>query len=121
MAEGAEQATSSTAPWLERAVSRPVLALLLLVLLAWLPGLSILPPLDRDESRFAESSRQMAETGNFVDIRLAGGTRYNKPIGIYWLQAAAVTLAGPTLQNRISVYRLPSLLGGILSLIFTYE
>ena len=121
MAEGAQQATRSTAPWLERAAGWPVLTLLLLVMLAWLPGLSTLPPLDRDESRFAESSRQMAETGNFVDIRFAGGTRYNKPIAIYWLQAAAATLAGPALQSRISVYRLPSLLGGFLSLIFTYE
>ena len=80
MTEGAAQATGSAAPWLERAARRPVLALLLLAMLAWLPGLSTLPPLDRDESRFAEASRQMAETGNYIDIRFASGTRYNKPI-----------------------------------------
>jgi 4-amino-4-deoxy-L-arabinose transferase-like glycosyltransferase len=121
MTEGAAQATGSAAPWLERAARRPVLALLLLAMLAWLPGLSTLPPLDRDESRFAEASRQMAETGNYIDIRFASGTRYNKPIGIYWMQSAAATLAGPALRSHISVYRVPSLLGGILSLILTYE
>ena len=53
--------------------------------------------MDRDESRFAEASRQMVETGNFVDIRFASTARYNKPAGIYWLQAASAELVGPQL------------------------
>ena len=35
----------------------------------YLPGFFTLPPTDRDEAHFAEASRQMLETGNFVDIR----------------------------------------------------
>ena len=70
----------------------PLLAALCLML--WLPGILSLPALDRDESRFAQSSRQMLESGNFVDIRLGQVPRYKKPVGIYWLQAATTAIAG---------------------------
>ena len=90
------------------------------LLLAWLPAFVTLPPLDRDESRFAEASRQMVETGNYIDIRFASGPRYNKPIGIYWLQSLSAIVAGPNLRSRIWVYRVPSLLGGLLSTLFMY-
>ncbi|HMH63981.1 MAG TPA: hypothetical protein VK515_00245, partial [Rhizomicrobium sp.] len=55
--------------WLAAAGRRPFLVLALLGLVLWLPGILSLPPLDRDESRFAQSSRQMVESGNWVDIR----------------------------------------------------
>ena len=90
---------------------RAVLALLCVVL--WLPGVLSLPPLDRDESRFAESSRQMLESGNFIDIRFGHVPRYKKPVGIYWLQAATTEIAGLGQRDHIWTYRLASLLGGI--------
>ncbi|MBV9693158.1 MAG: hypothetical protein JO261_05615, partial [Alphaproteobacteria bacterium] len=65
---------------------RPRLLLLLICLIAWLPGLWTIPALDRDESRFAQASKQMLESGNFIDIRFANEPRYKKPVGIYWLQ-----------------------------------
>lgn len=95
-------------------------ALIVVVLLAWLPAFATLPPLDRDESRFAEASRQMVDTGNIIDIRFASGPRYNKPIGIYWLQSFASAIAGPRLRTCIQVYRLPSLVGGMLSAILLW-
>ncbi|MGN6582197.1 MAG: ArnT family glycosyltransferase, partial [Rhizobiaceae bacterium] len=77
-------------------------ALLFLVcLFAFLPGISTLPPTDRDESRFVQSTKQMVETGNYVDIRLQQEARYKKPIGIYWLQSAAVLLSGDGPQAPI--------------------
>ncbi|HWC63633.1 MAG TPA: glycosyltransferase family 39 protein [Rhizomicrobium sp.] len=78
----------------------------------WLPGILRLPAIDRDESRFAQSSRQMLESGDFVDIRFGEVPRYKKPVGIYWLQAAATKAAGLG-NTHIWTYRLPSLLGGI--------
>jgi len=48
---------------------RPRLALLLFCLILWTPGVFSLPPLDRDESRFAQASKQMLETGDLIDIR----------------------------------------------------
>ena len=99
--------------WLAWAARRPLPLLALLGLLLWLPGILSLPPLDRDESRFAQSSRQMVETGNWVDIRLGHVPRYKKPVGIYWLQAAATSIAGGGRDDQIWTYRLPSLLGAI--------
>lgn len=95
------------------------LILPVIVLLAWLPGLVTLPALDRDESRFAQASRQMVETGNLVDIRLGDSPRYNKPVGIYWLQAgsaAAVKAVAGIAPSRIWLYRIPSFVAGILAL-----
>ena len=98
----------------------PLLALLCLLL--WLPGILSLPALDRDESRFAQSSRQMLDSGNFVDIRFGQVPRYKKPVGIYWLQAAATAVAGHIQDidgdhSQIWTYRLPSLLGGIAAVL----
>jgi len=92
---------------------QPLLVLTLLGLLLWLPGVLSLPALDRDESRFAQASHQMVESGDLVDIRLGHVPRYKKPIGIYWLQAASTAIAGLGHDDRIWTYRLPSLLGAI--------
>jgi 4-amino-4-deoxy-L-arabinose transferase-like glycosyltransferase len=101
--------------WLTRLAKRPFTLLALLGLLLWLPGILSLPALDRDESRFAQSSRQMVESGDLVDIRFGHVPRYKKPIGIYWLQASATAIAAPFTHydDRIWTYRLPSLLGAI--------
>src|SRR6266568_784086 len=45
-----------------------------LCLLLYLPGISAIPPLDRDEARFAQSTRQMLDTGDLALPRaLAAG------------------------------------------------
>lgn len=97
-----------------------VLLLLLASLLCGLPGFFTIPPMDRDESRFAQASRQMLETGDFVNIRYQNEARNKKPVGIYWLQAAAVKLVGDSPSSPIWVYRLPSLLGAVLAVLLTY-
>lgn len=99
---------------------RPLPVLFLLCLISWLPGFFTLPPLDRDESRFAQASKQMIESGDLVDIRYSTGFRYNKPVGIYWLQSAATRIAGTPPYNRIWTYRLPSLFGGVIAIFFVY-
>jgi 4-amino-4-deoxy-L-arabinose transferase-like glycosyltransferase len=105
---------------IKRLARRPVLILVLLCLVAWLPGFLALPPLDRDESRFAQASKQMIETGDYLDIRFSTVPRYNKPVGIYWLQAAATRALGHPPYNRIWTYRLPSLIGGLLAVLLTF-
>ena len=65
---------------------RPRALLIAFCLLVWLPGLFTLPPTDRDESRFAQASKQMIETGDYVRIMNGDEPRNRKPIGIYWLQ-----------------------------------
>jgi len=103
--------------WLAR---RPIATMGLLFLLLWVPGIFSLPPLDRDESRFAQSSRQMLTSGDFIDIRFGHVPRYKKPIGIYWLQAATTAIAGAGDRTHIWTYRLPSLLGGLGAVLLTY-
>ncbi|MDX7951624.1 glycosyltransferase family 39 protein [Lichenihabitans sp. Uapishka_5] len=100
------------------------LLLVLATLALYLPGLASLPPMDRDEPRFAQASKQMLETGDFVDIRYQDEARNKKPVGIYWLQAGAVSL-GQALgvadaRRTIWLYRLPSLFGAILAVLGAY-
>jgi 4-amino-4-deoxy-L-arabinose transferase-like glycosyltransferase len=92
----------------------PVLAALL-TLIAGLPGLLLLPPLDRDESRFAQATSQMLESGDYVDIRYQDEPRWKKPVGIYWMQAVAVGLTSDVEDRQIAPYRIPSLLGAMLA------
>jgi 4-amino-4-deoxy-L-arabinose transferase-like glycosyltransferase len=92
----------------------PVLAALL-TLVAGLPSLLLLPPLDRDESRYAQATSQMLESGDYVDIRFQDEPRWKKPVGIYWMQAAAVAATSEVENRDIAPYRLPSLLGAILA------
>ena len=103
---------------------RPVLFLAVVGLLFFLPGFFNIPPIDRDEARFAQATKQMVETGDFVDIRFQDEVRYKKPVGIYWLQAAAVETASslglPRAQVRIWLYRVPSLIGAIGAVLLTY-
>ena len=97
----------------------PTLLILFSLACFW-PGQRSIPPIDRDEARYAEAARQMAASGDLVDIRFQGQPRYQKPAGIYWLQALAVTALGEDKANPIWPYRLPSLLGAIGAVLATY-
>jgi 4-amino-4-deoxy-L-arabinose transferase-like glycosyltransferase len=103
---------------------RAVALLIFVSLLAFLPGFFQIPPVDRDEAYFAQASKQMVETGNYLDIRYQGDVRYRKPIGIYWLQAAVVraaqALGVSAAQEKIWLYRIPSLLGALGAVLATY-
>ncbi len=92
----------------------PLLAALV-ALLAGLPALMLLPPLDRDESRYAQATSQMLETGDFVDIRFQDDPRWKKPVGIYWMQAVAVAVTSSVEDRDIAPYRIPSILGAMLA------
>jgi 4-amino-4-deoxy-L-arabinose transferase-like glycosyltransferase len=127
------------------------LALVLLCAAVYVPGLFSIPPVDRDESRFAQASRQMFEaaalpgserdTGPFVrneatgQVRAgahAGGfavpmvqdrPRLNKPPLIYWLQtgSAAALTGGDPSGDSIGVYRLPSALCALAAVLITWR
>jgi 4-amino-4-deoxy-L-arabinose transferase-like glycosyltransferase len=103
---------------------RAAIFLVLCGLLLFLPGFFNIPPVDRDEARFAQATKQMVETGDFVDLRFQEDVRYKKPAGVYWLQAAAVETASalglPRAEVRIWLYRIPSLIGAIGAVLLTY-
>jgi len=98
--------------------------LVLFCLIAFLPGFFQIPPVDRDEARFAQATKQMVESGDYVDIRFQDEVRYKKPVGIYWLQAAVVNagaaLGVPRAHTTIWLYRVPSLFGAICAVLLTY-
>jgi len=101
---------------------RPLPWLALLCLLLWLPGFFSIPAGDRDESRFAQASRQMVETGDLVRIRFGEVERNKKPAGIHWLQAGSVRVVEAfRLGDRddIWAYRIPSLAGALLAVLAT--
>ena len=103
---------------------RAAFALLVVCLLAFLPGFFTIPPVDRDEARFAQATRQMIESGDYIDIRFQDESRYKKPVGIYWLQAGFVKLGEavgvPRAHTRIWLYRIPSLAGATGAVLATY-
>ena len=72
---------------------RAAAVLLAAALLSFLPGFFAIPPIDRDEARFAQATKQMVESGDYIDIRFQDEVRYKKPVGIYWLQAGVVKTA----------------------------
>ncbi len=103
---------------------RAAALLIVFCLIAFLPGFFRIPPVDRDEARFAQATKQMVESGDYVDIRFQNEVRYKKPVGIYWLQAAAVKAGGalgvPRAHTTIWLYRLPSLFGAVSGVLLTY-
>ncbi|MEM7725636.1 MAG: glycosyltransferase family 39 protein [Cyanobacteria bacterium P01_A01_bin.45] len=109
--------------WCRNMTKRPVLAVTLSVL--WLILISSIGYLwhlgstglvDETEPLFAEASRQMLVTGDWITPFFNGETRFDKPALIYWTQAIAYALIG---VNEWAV-RLPSALAaiGLVSLAF---
>lgn len=114
----------SAAAFLDRLpeTRRPAPWLALLCLLLWLPGFFTIPAGDRDESRFAQATRQMVESGDYVRIRLGEVERNKKPAGIHWAQAAtvhALEAVGIPARGQIWAYRLPSLIGALVAVLAT--
>jgi len=97
---------------------RPYFLLIVLSLGLFLPGLAAIPPIDRDESRFAQASHQMLESGDYVRIQFQDESRAKKPVGIYWMQAASARLLSA--EQSIWAYRLPSVAGALAAVLLTF-
>ncbi len=76
-------------------------------------GNASVPLWDRDEPRYAQTSRQMLESGDWVVPRLLDEVRTAKPVLIYWLQAASMRAFG---VNEFAA-RLPSAVAMLLTLL----
>lgn len=93
----------------------------LIALASGLFGVARVQVMDADEARFAQATRQMVESGDYVRIRVQDAERNRKPIGVHWLQAASVNAAQPLTHrlNLIWPYRLPSALGIVIAALAT--
>ncbi|MCA1908776.1 MAG: glycosyltransferase family 39 protein [Magnetospirillum sp.] len=99
---------------------RPFALLSLFCLMLYLPGLVSLPPMDRDESRFMQATRQMLDSGDFIRIQFQDEMRAKKPAGAYWLQAASVEALSHPASTQTWPYRLPSLLAAWAAVMLTF-
>jgi len=92
----------------------------------WLAPLAVLasffwmlghaPLFDVDEGAFSQATLEMFQRGDFLSTYLNGQPRYDKPILVYWLQAAAVAVLGP----MELAFRLPSALCAALWALLTF-
>ncbi|QOV88109.1 ArnT family glycosyltransferase [Humisphaera borealis] len=95
-----------------RRFSRATLILIVAAFVVYLVGNADVPLWDRDEPRYAQCSRQMLESGDWVLPRYLGDLRLAKPPLIYWLQASSMTAFG---VNEFAA-RLPSAIAMALTL-----
>lgn len=105
---------------LEHLARRPVLAVLALaalVLALDLAGNLRLPPLDRTEVVYAQTAKQMNEGGAWTEPRFQDEPKFEKPLAVLWLQGLSARLIGQV--DQISGYRVPSIVGTILAVVFT--
>ena len=109
--------------WLHNLEQRPVLAVavssLWLLVIGWIAfgwNLGNVGLIDETEPLFAEASRQMFITGDWITPFFNGETRFDKPALIYWCQAIAYAIVG---VNEWAV-RIPSALAamGVIALAF---
>ena len=96
---------------------RPLHLLLLFLAVAIIDSLgnNTLPLIDRDEPRFAEASREIRQSGDFVIPRVNGEYRFDKPPLIYWCQVGSAQLFG---ESDFSV-RFPSVLFAAATAVLT--
>ena len=99
---------------------RPYIVLTLVCAAMFAPGLTSLSPMDRDESRFMQATRQMLESGDFIRIRFQDEMRAKKPAGVYWLQAASVRALSHPLSTQAWPYRLPGALAAWAAVLMTF-
>ncbi|WP_414564507.1 MULTISPECIES: ArnT family glycosyltransferase [unclassified Anabaena] len=93
--------------WLNNLAKSPVFTVTVLVVISWVAygwNLGNVGLVDETEPLFAEASRQMFVTGDWITPFFNGETRFDKPALIYWCQAIAYTIFG---VNEWAV-RLPS-------------
>ena len=86
-----------------------ILALIAVVVSFYL-NIYAIPLFDLDEGAFSEATREMFTRGDFISTFLDDNPRYDKPILIYWLQAASVFVFG---VNEFA-FRLPSAVAATL-------
>ncbi len=109
--------------WFKKIVTRPALAatvsILWLILINWVAywwNLGSIGLIDETEPLFAEASRQMFVTGDWITPFFNGETRFDKPVLIYWCQAIAYAIMG---VNEWAV-RLPSAIAAMAVISLTF-
>ena len=93
-----------------------IILVLLCAAVVYLAGNASVSLWDRDEPRYAQCSRQMLQSGDWVVPRLYDEIRANKPPLIYWCQATAMRIFGDQGERGTFAARFPSTLAMLLTL-----
>jgi len=93
-----------------------VIVLLIFSFFALLLPIANIPLFDLDEGAFSEATREMLLNKNFLTTYLNGELRFDKPILIYWFQAASVSIFG---LNEFAL-RVPSITSSFIWLSAIY-
>ncbi len=99
-----------------RPVRARVISLLLLAALTFAAGLGRQALSDGDEGYYAEASREMVESGDWLTPRFNYEDRWQKPVLYYWVTAAVFAVAGPSEWGA----RALSAVSGVLLVLLTY-
>ena len=86
----------------------------------YLPGLFTIPALDRDEARFAQASKQMLESGNFVDIRFKKSLDTKNLLGLIGFRQPALICYRRPNSKKSGHTEFHPLLAAIIAVIGTY-
>ena len=97
-------------------MSRHLLWLAALCALTLFAGLGRSAIIDSDEAFYAESAREMLETGDWLTPMYNEEPRFEKPVLMYWLIAAGYLATGP---SELAA-RLPSALAGLALTLLTF-
>ena len=123
MRVSADTQAGDATPWPDRPLVQ-VIIVAVLAACAYLVGIAAVPTTDRDEPRFAQASRQMAESDRLADWvipRVGEEIRLKKPPLIYWVQAPTVLAitGGDPSRDAIWMYRLPSAIAALCAGLLT--
>src|SRR5712672_3373745 len=111
-----------------RSIRLKVILIIVSAFAVYLAGNGRVSLWDRDEPRYAQASRQMLASGDWVVPKLLDEPRIKKPPLIYWCQAASMAAfqrvapdAGLSIEQRMqrdaAAARLPSSIAMVLTLI----
>lgn len=89
--------------------------LLAMVVMAWIAGLFI--DLTGDAGLYAAISRQMVESGDWLNLSINGRPYDQKPHLLFWLAGAGISLFG----NHNFAYKLLPFLAGLSGVYFAYR
>jgi 4-amino-4-deoxy-L-arabinose transferase-like glycosyltransferase len=93
-----------------------ILWLLLLGIMVYIPFNGSVHLFDWDEINFAESAREMIETGNYLDVQINYETFWEKPPLFFWMQTVSMKIFG---VNEFAA-RFPNAICGIFTLLVLY-
>lgn len=99
--------------------ARSLVLLIALAAVLYVVGNARVSLWDRDEPRYAQTSRQMLASGDSVVPRYLDKVRTAKPVFIYWCQASAMAVLGADGGAGVFAARLPSAVAmtGVLALV----